>query len=171
MDSVDHEAFDRQDETLESILGGSNGGKRRHRVSAGRDLGVVEAKEWIRLELVAQTPRHGELAFTAHRDGFLKGPLDIGVVRLDRLGETEIVHRVLVAAPDLGVGGQRSELGQRLRHHFHGALEYAPAPGDEERISTEEVAIRDICDRAEGVPWNLEDFDRDSAKLEGIPLR
>src|SRR5207302_7989567 len=104
------------------------------------DRRLAAAQERVRRLLVGERAWHGRRAGLAQLAVARLARRERAVVGLHRLGEADVGERVLVAAIDLRVIWQRSELGKRGVHLLGGAFEEPPAAAGEERVAAEKRA-------------------------------
>src|SRR5581483_8530350 len=131
------------------VLPVADGGEHAHRVGGARAEILVRrldhrrlaaAKERIGGLLVGERRGQRRLARIAQTLVALLARAERAVARLDRLGEADVRQSVFVAAVDLGVVGQRGQLGERGEHLLGGAFEEPPAAAGEQRVAAEERA-------------------------------
>ena len=96
--------------------------------------------------------------------------LDRQVVRLDRVGETQVGEGVFMGTIKEGVIGQGREPLQRVVHLGRGAFEQTTAAGGEEGIATEQHALTVVGDVAQGVAWHMDDVQAQAMPVDLIAI-
>ena len=133
--------------------------------TCGRRNGLVSSSRPMR-------GRQRRLAGGAQLVDLLGALLQRRVLRLDGEREAGVGLRVLVAAVDHGLLGQRHQLLQRLPHHLRVALDDAAAADGEQRVADEGHAGRGdpVGDVAGGVAGRVEHAHLVRAELERVAL-
>jgi SAM-dependent methyltransferase len=96
--------------------------------------------------------------------------LDRQVIRLDRVGETQVGKGVFMGTIKEGVVGQGREPLQGVVHLGGGAFEQTTAAGGEEGITTKQHAIAVVGDVAKGMTGHMNHIQPQAMPVDPVPV-